>query len=130
MAKRQTAIFISGNVPSSKNGRIWTGRFSIESKAVKKYKSDTKKFWEENRKLFSSLISKQGTPLTIGFHFVRGTKHKYDWVNPLQTVQDLMVDYKWIEDDNTDVIIPFPLLINNQFSSYSKDKPGVWIKPI
>ena len=32
--------FIPGNVPSSKNGRRWTGKFFISSKATMKYRKD------------------------------------------------------------------------------------------
>ena len=128
--KNSELIFIPNSVPSSKNGRVWTGRFFIESKAVRNYKKDTKDVWERNTKLFKKLTNKVELPLLVGFHFVRGSKHKYDFVNPLQTVQDLMSEYGWIEDDNTDVLIPFPLLIDGAYSSYSKENPGVFISVI
>ena len=35
--------FIPGNVPSSKNGRRWTGKYFISSKTVMKYRKDTLK---------------------------------------------------------------------------------------
>ena len=33
--------FIPGNVPSSKNGKRWTGKYLISSKTVMKYRKDT-----------------------------------------------------------------------------------------
>ena len=55
--------------------------------------------------------------------FLRSSKRKFDYINPAQTVQDLMVKYDWIEDDNCDIIVP-------HFSGYRVDKenPGVIIK--
>ena len=50
-------IFISGNVPSSKNSKRWTGKRLINSETVMKYKKNTANEWwqkgikfEENRK--------------------------------------------------------------------------------
>lgn len=126
--EKNKLIFIPGNVPSSKNGRVWTGKFSVESKAVKRYKKQSESEWRNNTEVFKKITAKQKQmPLLVGFHFVRGTRHKYDFVNPLQTVQDLMSHYGWIEDDNTDLLIPFPLLIQGQYSSYSYERPGVFI---
>ena len=34
--------FIPGNVPSSKNGRRWTGKYFIASKTVMNYRKNTK----------------------------------------------------------------------------------------
>jgi len=39
-----------------------------------------------------------------------------------------MTEMGWIEDDNVDEIIPFPFKINKKYSSYSKEKPGFYIK--
>lgn len=72
-------------------------------------------------------------PYKIGFHFIRGSKHKYDFVNPVQTVQDLMVTYGWLEDDNIEIMLPLPLeypVDSGSFSSYSKQEPGVVIEII
>jgi len=61
-------------------------------------------------------------PYKIQFTFVRGSKHKFDYVNPLQTVLDEMVTFGWLEDDNADEVKPY----FGQYS-YDKEKPGVWI---
>lgn len=74
-------------------------------------------------KEFREITENLPKPLKISFTFIRGTKHKFDYINPLQTVQDIMVKYNWIEDDNADIIIP-------EFKPYiyDKKKSGVLIE--
>ena len=62
-------------------------------------------------------------PVVVSFKFIRGSRHKFDYINPAQTVQDLMVKNGWIEDDNANFLIPV-------FEKYSYDKknPGVKIR--
>ena len=115
--------FIPGNVPSSKNGRRWTGKYFISSKTVMKYRKDTKSFYEQYASQFQKELKKHKLPVRIAFTFIRGTKHKFDYINPAQTVQDDMVKHGWIEDDNANFLIPV-------FEKYSYDKknPGVKIR--
>lgn len=115
-------FWIPENVPSSKNSKQWTGKYFVWSKASQKYVKDTKDFWELLTDKFLAELEQKEKPYNIEFQFVRKSKHKFDYVNPLQTVLDLMVRYKWIEDDNADIIKPF-------FADYIYDKtfPGVWI---
>ena len=114
--------FIPGNVPSSKNSRRWTGKYFIASKTVMKYRKETAKLYKKQAASFRKALSKFNNPVYITFTFIRGTKHKFDYVNPLQTVQDDMVKHKWIKDDNCEYIIPV-------FEPYIYDKtnPGVII---
>lgn len=121
-------LFCEGNVPSSKNGRQWTGKYFIASKATNRWRKDTKWWWKENKDKFVEKTKDKNLPLRIGMHFVRGSKHKYDWLNPAQTIQDEMVTYGWMEDDNTSIIVPVPFKVNGVNSSYNKEKPGVYIK--
>jgi len=125
MDHRKQVIWIPGNVPSSKNSRTFNMRMkrSFASKTVQRYIRSTKSFYEENKKLFLSWCDQTSPPHIIEFTFVRGTKHKFDYINPAQTVQDLMVKYGWIEDDNCTIMKP-------QFGDYSydKDNPGVYIR--
>jgi len=128
-------IWIGGNVASSKNSKrmiIKEGQrpLLINSKTVMKYKKNTKLDWLEQKDSFIYLSKGCPLPLVVGIHFVRGSKHKYDWINMVQLVQDLMVDYKWIEDDNVDFLIPIPFKMKGSYSSYNKETPGVWIVPI
>ena len=115
--------FIPGNVPSSKNGRRWTGKYFISSKTVMKYRKDTKSFYQQYAPEFQKELKKHKLPVKIAFTFIRGTKHKFDYINPAQTVQDDMVTHDWIEDDNMVNIIP----VFNPYK-YNKENPGVIIE--
>lgn len=123
MVKRRW--FIPGNVPSSKNGRRWTGKYFIASKAVMNYRKKSKQYYKDYAPEFVKELQKLKLPVKISFEFIRGSRHKFDYINPAQTVQDDMVKHGWIEDDNAEFIIP-------AFDQYSYDKrnPGVWIELI
>ena len=118
-------FFIPGNVPSSKNGRRWTGKYFIASKTVVNYRKIAKPYYLKYATAFKAELAKHKLPVEIGFTFIRGTKHKFDYINPAQTVQDDMVTHGWIEDDNVDFIKPV-------FFDYKYDKnnPGVIIEII
>ena len=116
------SIFIPGNVPSSKNSKRWTGKMLINSKTTMKYISKTKGDYLINKQKFKKLIKGKSKPYKISFKFIRGTKHKFDYINPCQTVQDLMVKNNWLDDDNCNEIIP----IFEEYE-YNKEKPGVII---
>ena len=92
--------FIPGSVPSSKNGRRWTGKYFIASKAVMNYRKIAKDYYAKYADDFKAELAKHSLPAKISFTFVRGSRHKFDYINPAQTVQDDMVKAGWIEDDN------------------------------
>tara|TARA_R110002020_G_scaffold107192_2_gene249093 strand:- start:1783 stop:2214 length:432 start_codon:yes stop_codon:yes gene_type:complete len=115
--------FIPGSVPSSKNGRRWTGKYFIASKAVVNYRKIAKKHYAKYADEFKEELAKKTLPVHISFEFIRGTRHKFDYINPAQTVQDDMVKAGWIEDDNAEFIIPV-----FQKYTYNKSNPGVWIE--
>ncbi len=117
--------FIPGNVPSSKNGRRWTGKYFIASKTVMKYRKDTTSYYKKYALEFQKELKKHKLPVKVAFTFIRGTRHKFDYINPAQTVQDDMVKNNWIEDDNMDFIIP----TFNKYK-YNKEDPGVIIEII
>lgn len=123
-------VFIPGNIPSSKNSKTWTGKHLINSKTVSKYLKANLHFWTDEKtiKSFRELYNSLNKPVTIGFHFVRDSKRKYDWVNMVQLPQDLMVKNGWIDDDNTDCMYPWPLMINGVYTTYDKQNPGVYIE--
>lgn len=139
-------IWIEGNVPSSKNSKIKTSRGIFHSKTVKKYlqnlgvqnysvskkkvlgyKTRPNKF-EVLREDFKNAIGDKKYPLKIGFHFVRGTRHKCDFHNIVQIIADLIVAHDFIEDDNMEYFLPFPMKRRGKYLSYDKDNPGVFIK--
>lgn len=130
--KLKNVIFIPGNVPSSKNSKqiINVGGSSrlIWSKVAREYKKKSKSYFDLYRDPFIQLTEKLDKPYRIGFHFIRDSRRKYDWVNPVQTMLDLMVDNGWIEDDNVDIIFPFPSKYYGQYTTYDKRRPGVRIK--
>lgn len=115
--------WIPGNVPSSKNGRRWTGKYFIASKTVMNYRKATKNIYIKYKKEFKKELANYEFPVKITFEFIRGSRHKFDYLNPAQTVQDDMVNYGWIEDDNAEFIIP----AFEQYT-YNKENPGVWIE--
>ena len=116
-------IFIAGNVPSSKNSKRWTGKMLINSKTVMNYIKATKSQYVRNRDKFLEMTAGLEYPVVVSFKFIRGSRHKFDYINPAQTVQDLMVKNEWIEDDNANFIIPrFEEFI------YDKENPGVEIQ--
>lgn len=140
------AVFIHLNTPSSKNSKRIIVKeknekcpvchradyytILIHSKTTAKYIKMSKLDWLEQKAPFRHLSKGAALPLVVGMHFVRGTKHKYDWINMVQIVQDLMVEYHWIEDDNVEHLIPIPFKMKGEYSSYDKERPGVWIVPI
>ena len=113
-------IFISGSVPSSKNSKIFTGKFLVWSKSAQKYRKESRQQYLDNKELFLSQIHE--FPIRCSIKFIRKTHHKFDLINPTQTLFDLFVDYGWITDDNADIIVP----VFEQYE-YNKDKPGVII---
>ena len=117
--------FIPGNVPSSKNGRRWTGKYFVSSKATTKYRKDTAIYFEKFRKGFRKQLAKLELPVKISFKFIRGSKHKFDYINPAQTVQDDMVKQGWLPDDDCSLLIPV-----FEPYEYNKENPGVEIKLI
>ena len=86
------------------------------------YIKNTKPYWEEYAEEFRAVIDELEKPVNLSFKFIRGTRHKFDYVNPLQTVQDQMVIHGWIEDDNCDEIIPC-----FEKYEYDKEEPGCFI---
>ena len=135
-------IFIPFNTPSSKNSR--RGAFMSAQTAkylrllgVKSYSSSRKTVEDyKNRiNLFRQIFEDEGwvkptEQVVIGLHFVRLTRHKFDWHNICQIVYDLMSAHDLIEDDNMDWLIPMPYKKNGVWYSYDTIYPGVYIKII
>ena len=115
-------IFISLNTPSSKNSRVWTGKFFVSSKTVQRWIKATEKEWKDNRKSFLNLIKNKNKPYKIGLYFIRDSKRRFDYNNVSQIVFDLMQKYEWIDDDSAYDITPVYLGFE-----VDKDKAGVYI---
>jgi len=118
-------IFIPFNVPSSKNSRVWTGRFMVSSKAVTTWRKNTKQYWMDYKNDFLADYWGRRLPIRLSMHFIRGNRHKFDYNNMSNTVLDEMVKYGWLPDDNADMVIPV-------FEPYVYDKqnPGVYLQII
>ena len=61
--------FIPGNVPSSKNGRRWTGKYFIASKAVMDYRKIAKDYYTKYEEEFKAELAKHLLPANISFTF-------------------------------------------------------------
>jgi hypothetical protein len=116
-------IFISGNTPSSKNSKVWTGKFLVNSASCTKYIKETKQQWLDNKESFLKQLNGKDKPYYLGMYFVRKSMHKADYNNCSQIVCDLMKKYEWIEDDNMYEIVPVFLGFH-----VDKEKPGVYLK--
>ena len=57
--------WIPGNVPSSKNGRRWTGKYFIASKAVMNYRKATKDIYEKYTEEFKKELKNHELPVKI-----------------------------------------------------------------
>ena len=121
-------FFCPGGTPSSKNGKMWTGKRFLSSKATMTWRKESEQWWKDNKEDFKEQLENLEKPYLIGMHFVRKSKHAFDEINPMQTIQDEAVKYDYLDDDNTNEMMPFPLNIDGNWHSYDKEKPGVYIK--
>lgn len=149
------AIFIRGNVSSSKNSKeimqMFTGKSECcnaeydrktkicskcqkvtksgkrpvlhNSKVVQEYIETNSQQYIDNRPLFLELSKDHQKPLFVGFYVIRDSARRYDYINCMQLICDLMVKHGWIGDDSTDFIIP--LFLGNH---KDQAKAGVIIK--
>jgi hypothetical protein len=120
-------IFIPGNVPSSKNSKQIVrskGRtFLVSSKTTKRYTDNIGIIYKSERRNFLEMIKDKEPPYRVSFKFIRDSRRKFDYINAAQIVQDLMVQYEWIEDDNCEFLIPC-----FEVYDYDKKNPGVFIQ--
>lgn len=145
-------LFIPGNVPSLKNSKIKTSKGIFPSKTVVKYLRlhGIKKYSVGKKEVvgcvkrpntFRQIFEEVGWEkpshrIVLGFHFIRKSKHKFDFNNATQIIQDLMAAHDFIEDDNMDWLIPIPITSNlkaslnykKDFFTYDKENPGVYLK--
>lgn len=137
-------IFIPFNVPSLKNSKIKTTRGIFPSKTFKKYLqaigiqhfSSSKKIiveYKTRENLFRKVFEennwvKPDGLIVLGYHFIRKSKHKWDFDNAIATVNDLLTAHDFIEDDNMDWLIPMPMKKDDKWYSYDKNNPGVILK--
>lgn len=104
-------IFISGNTPSSKNSKqfvtLKTGKtLLINSKTAQKYIKESKADWLINKNEFFKMLKGKEKPYKVELFFIRDSRRKFDYINAAQIVFDLMQHYGYIEDDDSQNIIP------------------------
>lgn len=120
-------ITIYGELYSSKNSkRIVKFGDRMALIASKQYLNSVKPIEQQlmlNKRKWIDSIKDVKKPLKISFKIYRKTHRKFDYVNIIQGLQDLMVKCGWLLDDNADEIIPY-------FERYEVDKinPRVEIK--
>lgn len=104
-------IFIAGNTPSSKNSKQFVTLKSgktllINSKTVQKYIKESKADWLVNKNEFLKMIKDKEKPYKIELYFIRDSRRRFDYINAAQIIFDLMQEYGYIEDDDSQNIIP------------------------
>ena len=112
---------INGNVLSSKNNRMWTGKYSLPSKQYMEYKKQAIMQFEAIKDEFINATKDLPKPIHIDFYYYRWTRHKADAHNLCQGPLDIMTELGLIPDDNMDEILV-------SFSGYEivpKDKAGL-----
>ena len=103
-------ITIIGELYSSKNSKRivkFGDRMALISS--KAYMSSVKPIEQQlmlNRYKWLKEIENRPKPLKIEFKIYRKTHRRFDYVNIIQGLQDLMVKCRWLEDDNADEILP------------------------
>ena len=135
-------IFINGNVPSLKNGKV-KGIFhpktvtkylrslniqgySVSKGTVKGYRDPNKPnlFLEQVGDYFKDIEY----PFVLGVHFIRDSRRKADFHNLCHILFDLLAAHHIIEDDNMTCIFPAPFKINGKWYSVNRKNPGAWLR--
>lgn len=124
-------IFIAGNTPSSKNSKRIititnkkTGKKTtrlINSEVTEKYIKNSKADWLINKNEFLKMLKGKEKPYKIELFFIRDSRRRFDYINAAQIIFDLMQEYGYIEDDDSQNIIPV-------FKGFEVDKARTGVK--
>ena len=119
-------IFIQGNTPSSKNSKqfvtLKNGKtMLLNSKTVKNYIKNSKADWNKSKNAFLKMLKDKKKPYKIELYFIRDSKRRFDYINAAQIIFDLMQEYGYIEDDDSQNIIPV-------FKGFEVDKDRTGVK--
>jgi hypothetical protein len=100
--------------------------YSASKKTVKEYKDPNRPnlFRQQVGNFFDGVEY----PVILGFHFVRKTRAKFDYINSMHILHDLLTAHDFIPDDNCDCLVPQVMKLNGQYYSINKNEPGVWLK--
>lgn len=96
---------INGNVTSSKNNKMWNGKFLMNSPQYLEYKKNAIPQFEAIKEEFLAATKDMPKPLHIDFYYYRWTRHKADAHNLCQGPLDIMTELGLITDDNMDEIL-------------------------
>ena len=106
MMKQQIKL-IGQNVPSKKNSKIVTkSKRIISSKLVQYYERWATPRLKEQLPTWQQMIQNKPFPLKVSFYFYRDSKRKWDFVNIVQVIADLMQKEGYLIDDDTKNFIP------------------------
>ena len=98
---------IGQNVPSKKNSKIITkNKRIISSKLVQYYERWATPLLKEQLSIWQKMIQNKPLPLKVSFYFYRDSKRKWDFVNIVQVIADLMQKEGYLVDDDTKNFIP------------------------
>lgn len=120
-------IFIPKNVPSKKNSKrittLGNGKKTLlSSKTCYNYERETSSSYRINKEIFQEMTKDLKPPFNVFFKLIRKDKQRFDYNNILQMVQDMMVSFEWLEDDNANFLIP--VIVPYEID---KKNPGVFI---
>lgn len=102
--------YVGKNVPSKKNSKIITrNKRIISSKLTREYEQWIAPLMQSNLKEWKKMTCNKTYPFKVGFYFYRDSRRKWDFVNIIQTIADVMQDYQYIIDDDTKHFIPIYL---------------------
>lgn len=101
-----TEFWIPGNVPSLKNGKVWTGKYLVSSPSIKKWQINSKEAWWKHKDAFREATKDLPRPYFIHFTFIRNRDNYWDITAPTETIADEMVRQGWINDDCIYEFIP------------------------
>jgi len=127
---KQKEWFIPYQVPSKKNcRRVFVDKQgkirNIPSDRYKEYVRLTSRYYEVFGLEFARYVRENSLklPLEVKFTFIRSINQRFDYVGPLETVQDIMVDFGWLADDDAKNLKP-----HLGYYEVNKKNPGVRIK--
>jgi len=107
--------------------KLGVKKYSVSKKTVENYKTRPNLF-EAAVFPMRELLGGRISPHKIGFYFVRDSKRKFDIINAMQIVQDLLVAHDVIEDDDASCLIPYPLQIDGLWYHVDKNNPGCFLE--
>lgn len=104
---KQQIELIGLNVPSKKNSKIITkNKRVISSKLVQYYERWCSPILKQQLPTWQKIIQNKPLPLKVSFYFYRDSKRKWDFVNIVQVLADLMQKEGYLVDDDTKNFIP------------------------